>query len=160
MLSAMLDLSNLPKNHEMYDDSRAGQLYYWKLEVVDKILEYAGVRSKCYYIRTEKSKPKVAMKGVPRNFRSLIGIDAFRSALKSVRKFEVETMSLRSKEHQVTLQKRRITAFNSFDTKNYLTNCLSHSFPYGSRFIELTEQNNDGTCLLCQSDFNAVLRTE
>ena len=84
------------------------------------ILEYVGIRSKCYFIRTASSN-KVALKGVGKRFRSALTLDKFRSALKSVRSFDVNTYALRSKAHSVHLVRQRKIAFSSFDCKNFLT---------------------------------------
>ena len=57
-LSHIFDFSKYPKEHPLFDSSKANQLFYFKDELCGKaaISEFIGLRPKCYAMKIQKLK--------------------------------------------------------------------------------------------------------
>ncbi len=132
----VMDFSNYPKDHPLYDCSRAKALGYLKNEVPNSLItHYVGLKSKTYMLLTADGKKQVRAKGVKKSHQSNIKFEQMMDCVRQLRGHTVESHFIRSKQHVIRLIKGRQVAFSSFDDKRYLM-CPEHSVPYGSRLIE------------------------
>lgn len=151
MLKDVMDTSNYPKTHSLYDESRKNVPGLLKNEMpTQDIVECVAVRSKVYALRTEKSFDS-RCKGVKKTARKAIPFEDFRDTVLSPtpKTVVVTQYSIQSKNHVNRLMKLTKTAMTSFDDKRFLSVCGVHSFPYGSRLIRVSAEND--ACFYCSN---------
>ena len=156
-LKEVMDFSNYDSSHRLYQAGRKNVPGYLKNEVPDReIVEVVGVRSKTYAYRTEDNNYESRCKGVKKQVRKKIPFQQFRDTVvnpdadskEPARKLvEVTQYVIQSKTHLNRLMQVRKTAMTSFCDKRNLAECGRHSFPYGSRLIELSKEM--GMCFYC-----------
>ena len=138
-----LDTSNFPKEHPLYSNDKERQLFFMKSETSDKKIElFAGIKSKCYYVRTENKKNYYKLKGVYNSIpENLIGEAGYLATLLNNSNLYVNFNKISSKKH--TLYKSSIIrkALSSYDDKNFIKNCGIHLESYGPK--------NSSECLIC-----------
>ena len=120
-LADIFDFSNYPRDHPLYDASRANMLGLWKDEMGSlRLTVYIGLRSKCYSYLVGEGEAAVQttkLKGIRGGFKQKIPFSKFEDCLHRICKTDVTQYHIRSKSHRVyTLQVRK-TAFSSFDDK-------------------------------------------
>ena len=149
-LKNVMDFSNYPVHHHLFDGCRKNRPGYLKNEIPDdEIREVVGVRSKTYAIRTCKTTD-TKCKGVKKAAKKEIPFSAFRDCVLGTEKTRMVTQqvtqySIQSRKHQNRLVKSVKVAFTTFDDKRYLFPCGVHSVPYGSRLIK----KRGGACVFC-----------
>ena len=147
----VVDFSNYPSSHRLFDTANAKELGFPKNEVPGaEITAFVGLRSKSYAFKTSHHLLHVRSKGVRRPFRRDITFDSMAKCLSpdNEKPFHaVDYVEIRTKDHIPGLVFGRKTAFSAFDDKRYLL-CPSHSVPYGSSLIELSEKVL-GNCYFC-----------
>jgi len=117
-LSEVMDFSNYPKDHPLYDPSRAKQLGLIKNEMPNKkIVSFVGLKSKTYATRVEGGTEDIKAKGVPKSTHRKIPLTSMLECLKKIHKHSVTFRSLRSKKHELALIESSRVAFSSFDDK-------------------------------------------
>ena len=135
-IESVMDFSNYPKDHHLYDPSRAKALGYLKNEVPNStITNYVGLKSKTYMLLTEDGGKQVRAKGVKKSRQASIKFEQMMECIESMKGHAVESHFIRSKDHVIRLIKGRQIAFSSFDDKRFLL-CPMHSVPYGSWIAE------------------------
>lgn len=135
-ISSVMDFSNYPKEHHLYNAKRAKALGYLKNEVPNTfITHYVGLKSKTYMLLTKDGGKHVRAKGVKKSHQHNIRFEQMMGCIKNMKSHSVESHFIRSKDHVIRLMKGRQVAFSSFDDKRYLM-CPIHSVPYGSVLIE------------------------
>jgi len=145
-LDDIMDFSNYPKDHKLFNNSVKNCTGYLKNEIPDdEITEVVGVRSKCYAIKTKKTMSS-RCKGVKETAKKTIPFEAFVKCVKGSHEENVTQFTIQSKKHQNRLMKCNRVAFSSFDDKRYLL-CGVHSVPYGSALI--TKSKLLGACYFC-----------
>ena len=149
-LKKIMDHSNYPKDHPLYDPTRKNQLNFWKDELSGEILlEFCGLASKTYSMRVSCNTgvaTKSKCKGLGRGFRTpfceykkcVIGISSHRTV----------AYSIQSRDHTIRTVKTNRLSFTSFDDKRWLLPCNLHTVPYGSKYIALCERAK--RCLFCK----------
>lgn len=150
-LKDVMDTSNYPPDHYLYDASRKNVPGLLKNEMpMDDIIECVGVRSKVYALRTKKSFDS-RCKGVKKAASKAIAFEDFRSTVLSAtpKVVSITQYSIQSKNHVNQLMQITKTAMTSFDDKRSLAPCGIHSFPYGSRLINVSKEN--GECFYCSN---------
>ena len=150
-LHSIMDFSNYPQDHPLFNDAVKNKTGYLKNETPSQsITEVVGVRSKIYAYRAESEKEKAILrrcKGVKKSARDLIPFEKFlQCVLHSSNQYHVEQFSIQSKNHINRLTKIKKRAFSSFDDKRYLL-CGIHSVPYGSKLIKKSQKI--GKCFFC-----------
>ncbi len=158
----VMDFSNYPKQHPLYDCSRAKALGYLKNEVPNSLItHYVGLKSKTYMLLTEDGKKQVRAKGVKKSHQDNIRFDQMMGCIESMKAHTVESHIIRSKDHVIRLIKGRQIAFSSFDDKRYLM-CPVHSVPYGSKLIEeASERGGEAGAPYCPfCDVHSLLHTD
>lgn len=139
----VMDFSNYPKDHHLYDSSRAKALGYLKNEVPNTLItHYVGLKSKTYMLLTEDGEKHVRAKGVKKSHQQNIKFSQMMGCIEQMKGENVESHFIRSKDHVIRLMKGRQVAFSSFDDKRYLM-CPVHSVPYGSALIDLQREDDD-----------------
>ena len=147
-LADEMDLSNLPTDHPLFDESVKKVPGYFKTEVSrNKIEEAVALRSKCYALRCDDGGIKARAKGVTEGVKRHIPFSVFRQCVESPLKVEVLQHSIRSTRHVNQLLRAQKVAFTSFDDKRFLL-CSIHSVPYGSWVIDWYRAN-DKRCFFC-----------
>ena len=155
-LGYMFDFSKYPKNHKLYDCSKANHLFYFKDELCGKaaITHFIGLRPKCYSMQIKNyddgnTKTKKVCKGVKRTaIQNQLTYDDYKKCLDSQCKIYKSFKNLRSKDHQISTQFVRKIALSAIDTKRYTLNCGRHTLALGN--CEIKKYDNAGTCKKCQ----------
>lgn len=148
-LMPIMDTSNYPPEHPLYDNSRKNQPGLLKNESpANDIVECVAVRSKVYAFRTEKDEVDSRCKGIKKSVGRAIPFEDFKRAVLSETPQVVSVTQhlIQSKDHVNRLLKVTKTAMTSFDDKRSLNRCGIHSYPYGSRLID---QSGEKECFYC-----------
>ncbi len=143
LIRDIMDFSNYPLSHPLYDHSRKNQLFYFKDELKgEKIIEFVGLRAKCYAFKSEKDHLTRKLKSVTRSYIEKFSFDHYLDCLRQICKHTVTQYHIRSVNHSVTLDQVKRVALSSYDNNRWLLPCGIHSIPYGSIFIRLGESHN------------------
>jgi hypothetical protein len=147
-LSNIMDFSNYPTDHELYNPSRKNQLGYFKdeCEGSKEIEEFVGIRSKCYGMRFKNQKQKIVCKGIRKGYKKNITVEKMKQCLLKKKEEMITQYHLTAKNHQIFLKQTLKRAFSSFDDKLYLLSCGVHSVPHGHYSIMM----ENGQCHSCK----------
>jgi len=136
-LRHLMDFSNYPPDHPLYDASRKSQLGYFKDEMAGRvaIVEYAGIRSKSYALRTRALGDGAAAvhnrsKGVCKRASRTIAFEQYLECLREEGQVRVATTTIRSHNHRLFTVRQRRKCFDSFDDKRAILQCGIHSLPH------------------------------
>lgn len=147
-LESVMDFSNYPIDHPLYNSTRKNKLGYIKNEVPgSEIIAFVGLKSKTYAFKT-RDKLHSRAKGVKKIYKESIPFQRYLDCVKNIRSESVTQVSIQSKKHQNILVSGDRVAFNSFDDKRYLM-CSIHSVPYGSYYIQKMKEEG-GKCYFCK----------
>jgi hypothetical protein len=140
----LMDFSNYPTDHKLFDITNKAKLGFFKDELGGKlsVTEFVGLRSKCYSlnmkeIKTSKNIEKKVCKGLGR-----VAIDKrlkFKHYKRCLFKFNdrrYNFCTIRSTKQNVKTVRLNKRAISHFDSKRWLFNCGIHSEPYGSIVID------------------------
>jgi len=108
------------------------------------IIEYVGVRSKVYSLRT-KNGTKNTCKGVRKSVKNKIPFKTFKKCIKRSTVVHVKQHVLRSKNQEIILEQMHRIAFSCSDDKRYMLDCSIHTLPYASKHIRSEKKS----CTLC-----------
>ena len=138
-----LDTSNFPKNHPLYSNDNERELFFMKSETsINKIELFAGMKSKCYYIRTENKDNYFKLKGVYNSIpENLIGEAGYLDTLVNNSNLFVKFNKISSKRHSLFKTSIIRKALSSYDDKNFIKNCGIH--------LECYRPDNNSKCLIC-----------
>jgi hypothetical protein len=133
----IMDYSNYPDDHQLYNTSHKKQLGYFSDEMGGRdICEFIGIRSKCYAIKSISEnkvvKNKKICKGIRKNtvLKNIKYVD-YRNCIKNICSMTASMNVIRSQNHIIKINNINKIAFTSFDSKRYLLPCGIHSVPYG-----------------------------
>jgi hypothetical protein len=119
--SDLFDLSNYPKNHELYDNKNNKALGKFKNESPSQIKEFIGLRAKLYtFISEEDDKPHNKCKGVKKCVAKNILIDDYRNTLYNRENKLINQNGIRSYGHQLFTEKVTKVALSCNDDKVYI----------------------------------------
>lgn len=131
-LAHVMDLSNLPPEHPLFDDSRAKEPGLLKNEVPNsRIVRACCVRCKSYVFETEAGLVKASAKGVKKAAQRHLNFDKYAGCVAEKRDVRVNQKVLQSRNHRNYLLSVTKAAFSSLDDKRFQL-CPVHSTPYGS----------------------------
>ena len=117
-LAEVMDFSNYPKDHRLYDASRAKELGLIKNELPGKkIVSFVGLKSKTYATRVEGGSEDIKAKGVPKSTHSKIPLSSMLECLRRIQRHSVTFRSFKAKDHELALIESDRVAFSSFDDK-------------------------------------------
>lgn len=158
-LASVMDFSNLPKDHKLYNNSRPKHPGYLKTEVpLASIAAVAAIKAKTYALKVDHHHPSAdreegddkinRAKGVTTKVKDRLAFEVYKSCIDTIRAQEVKQRTIRSVKHRNQLIDSTKIAFSSFDDKRYQM-CAIHSVPYGSTFIKWQERAG-GVCYFCK----------
>ena len=147
-----LDLSNYPKDHPLYDATNATTPGYFKDETEGiPILQFCGLRAKCYSILLESDddilaslgvlskkhdnknfmEHKLATAGLRSTTHAELTHERFLNTLVDNNYFNIKQNVIRSKAHNLlTIEQERV-GLSAFDAKRYILDDGIHTLPYG-----------------------------
>jgi hypothetical protein len=155
-ISKIMDFSNFPPTHELYNVARKGELGYFKDEMkgATEISAATCIRSKCYSLSLKSiadgKSTHNRCKGTPKLQRNALTFDDYKNVLLCDSSKTTEITRIQARDHIVHTVKQKRLIFSSFDDKRFYT-CLFHSIPYGDYRIK--QFMSDGDCTIC----NAVM---
>jgi hypothetical protein len=117
----LFDLSNYPKDHELYDKTNNKALGKFKNESPEQITEFIGLRAKLYTYTIDKEiNSHNKCKGVKGCVAKKITIDNYRDTLYNRDKMTVQQNGIRSYSHQLYTEKVNKVALSGNDDKVYI----------------------------------------
>jgi len=116
----LFDLSNYPKEHELYDKTNNKALGKFKNESPSQIKEFIGLRAKLYTFISEDDKPHNKCKGVKKCVSKKILMNDYRNTLYSRESMSVKQNGIRSYGHQVFTERINKVALSCNDDKVYI----------------------------------------
>ena len=155
-LKHLFDFSKYPKDHVLYDSSKANHLFYFKDELCGKaaITHFIGLRPKCYSMQIKNyddknTKTKKVCKGIKRTaIQNQLSFADYKQCLNSQCLVYKSFKNLRSKNHRISTQFVRKIALSAIDTKRYTLNCGKHTLALGN--CKIKKSKIAGTCKKCQ----------
>jgi hypothetical protein len=144
----LYDLSNYSKEHELYDKSNNKVIRKMKNESPKyQIIEFVGLRSKCYSYRKDNNDNENKCKGVKKNvstnndvsdvYRSLI-LDNYKETLMNRTSKIIKQNTFASKKHNVSTIETYKTALSCNDDKVYILNDNINTLSHGH--YKITQQ--------------------
>ena len=147
----LLDLSNFPKEHPLYDNSHANALFLLKDEMRGRGIKCVySLRSKTYAIAChdeEKSAAKIVCKGISRKIfgTSELNYAHFERCAETGIPHTATMTNFRAQNHVIRTLKLEKCALSLIDMKRYLLNCSVHTYAFGDYRIE----RSGGYCHQC-----------
>ena len=128
----LFDLSDYPKDHELYSSSNKKVIGKFKNESITQITEFVGLRSKLYAYKTDEDKDNEhkKCKGVKKYVvdKNII-FDNYYKCLFGRENVDIKQNSFRSYKHRVYSEQVQKTGLSFCDNKIYICedniNCLS-----------------------------------
>lgn len=139
----IMDYSNYPKEHYLYDESRKAQLGYFKDEIEgdSEITEFVGLRSKCYALKIKDNKNKYSEKKICKGLgrtaiKNRLKFHEYKDCLFNKKDIRHNYTGIVSQKHNLFTVVRNKKALSCFDSKRWLFSCGIHSVPFGSSLIK------------------------
>jgi Zn/Cd-binding protein ZinT len=139
-----MDFSNYEPNHPKFNTTNKAALGYFKDELCGskKILEFIGLRPKCYSLNLEDKitssiSEKKICKGLGRTaIQKRLRFQQYKDCLekKEIKRHDFAT--IRSTKHKVATIRQRKKVLTHFESKRFWYDCGIHSEPYGSYLIK------------------------
>ncbi len=132
IIKDIVDFSNYPKDHKLYNADRKNRLGFVKNELAGtSLLRFVGLRSKTYCIETVDNTVIRKAKGISYNFQQEISFDSYMSCLFNITSHVVNQCQIRSYDHKLVTQSALKISFSSFDDKRIIYPCAIHTTAYG-----------------------------
>lgn len=127
------DLSNYPKDHELYDKTNNKVIGKFKNESPNQILEFVGLRSKLYSFVAENDKHHHnKCKGVKRNVvEQELNINDYRDTLYTKENKIISQNGIRSYNHQIFSETMTKVALSCYDDKRFICDDLINTLSFG-----------------------------
>jgi hypothetical protein len=118
------DLSNYPKDNELYDHINNKVMGKFKNESPSQITEFVGLRAKLYTFTTElDEKSHNKCKGVKKNVaENELMMNDYRTTLYSRASKQIQQNGIRSYEHEIFTETVTKTALSCNDDKVFICN--------------------------------------
>jgi len=151
-LKPVMDFSNYPLNHSLYNPINKSKLGYFKDELGGQQIckEFIGLRAKCYALKLKdknSSTEKKVCKGLGRlAIKNRLKFSHYKNCLKSQKTYRFHYNAIKSAKQHVTTVRINKKALSHFDSKRWIFNCGIHSAPYGSILID----NHYDKCPKCK----------
>lgn len=140
-LLPLLDFEKTPEQWNVRTNDTDKQSGLWSVEAGGKeIVEYCGLRAKCYCYRFKDNSTVIKNKGVPKSAmigdndetpRERITMQHYRNALFEGNTYKVTQYSIRSFKHEVITQQQYKLGLTSNDLKRAVTTNRAISLPFG-----------------------------
>ena len=136
----IFDFSKYENDHELYDNSRANHLFYFKDEMKGKaaITEFIALSPKCYSmtvknLKTKKILTKKICKGLKKSsINNQLSFTDYEECLNSASLIYKSFNHLKSKNHRVGTTYQRKIALLAMDSKRYVLPCGKCTLALGS----------------------------
>nr|QTE03841.1 MAG: PolB [Periparus ater parvoviridae sp.] len=151
-----LDFEKVPPHWNVRTHDTDKQSGLWSPEAGGKeIVEYVGLRAKCYCYRFRDNETVIKNKGVPKSAmveqydetpREKITIEHYKKALFEGEIFKVSQYAIRSFKHEVITQKQYKVGISGNDLKRTVTANRAIALPFGYRgtkFADLVTDADD-----------------
>ena len=140
----LFDFSKYDKDHELFDDSRANHLFYFKDELKGKaaITEFIGLRPKCYSmtvknLKTNGTDVKKICKGLKKtSIKNHLTFDDYKECLTEAALIYKPLVNIKSKNHRISTTYQRKIALSAMDTKRHVLSCGKCTLALGSCHIK------------------------
>ena len=150
----MFDFSKYDKNPELYNNTRANHLFYFKDELKGQsaITDFIGLRPKCYAMKVKslnikKEYQKKVCKGLKRtSIKNQLSFDDYEKSLNEGKLVYKTFTHLKSKNHRISTTFQRKIALSSMDSKRYILPCGRCTLALGSVHIKKCKKHH-----LCKS---------
>nr|QTE03898.1 MAG: PolB [Phylloscopus fuscatus densovirus] len=152
-LRELLDFEKVPDHWEVKTHDTNKQSGLWSPEAGGKeIVEYCGLRAKCYCYRFRDNETVVKNKGVPKaamiadtdeNPVEKITMAHYRDALFNGTPYHVSQYAIRSLKHQVSTVKQYKLGLSANDLKRSVTADRAISLPFGYKGEKFSNLVND-----------------
>ena len=125
---ALFDLSNYPKEHELYDKTNNKVMGKFKNESPSQITEFIGLRAKLYAFTIEgDEKSHNKCKGVKKNVVSKLMMDDYRNTLYTRKSKQIQQNGIRSYKHEIYTETITKTALPCTDDKVFICDDNIHT---------------------------------
>jgi hypothetical protein len=126
------DLSNYPKNHELYDGTNNKVVGKFKNESVKIITEFIGLRSKLYSFTVDGEEvAHNRCKGIKTYVAEKLTIDNYRNTLQTTEPLSVSQNSIRSYGHELYTETTTKVALSCNDDKVNISNNYINTYNFG-----------------------------
>lgn len=155
-LKPYLDFEKVPEHWNVFTPDTNKQSGLWSPEADGKeIVEYCGLRAKCYCYRFRDNTTVIKNKGIPKSAmisdnddtpREEITMQHYRNALFNGQLYKVSQYSIRSFKHDVITLKQYKLGLSANDLKRAITSNRAVSLPFGykgEKFAYLTTDDQD-----------------
>lgn len=128
----IVDFSNYPPDHALFDNRRGGELFLLKDETGGTpIKSFVGLRAKSYSIQFTDKTSKVTGKGVPKHKLKEITHEDLEKTLKDTIPKNITSEYLRSFKHKVYTISQQKTALSAYDNKRFVKDDGITTLPIG-----------------------------
>lgn len=157
-----MDFSNYPIDHPLYNSKFKAEVGYFKDEIhpSKKIVEFVGLRAKCYALKTEDDQQTIETKKVCKGLGRVaiekrLKFEEYKDCLFNRKEIRHHFTGISSKKHNLFTTIKNKKALSCFDSKRYILPCGIHSFPFGSILIRENQ-----TCNICREGEHDCLLDE
>ena len=151
----LMDFSNYPKDHCLYNDKNKMKLGYFKDEFPGHyfITEFIGLRAKLYAYRSLTSDGQfvdyIKAKGYNSHAaRRNLTFQRFLTCLQTFQNLKLSYLTFRGYDHSLFTIEQYKNVLSNFDSKVFVHSCNVHTSFYGS---VLTKENSS-SCYLCSEE--------
>jgi len=129
------DLSDYPKDHELYDPTNKKVIGKFKNESISQITEFVGLRAKLYaYSVDGDDKKHIKCKGVKNCVvKKELNIERYRNCLFSRKSDKVNQNGIRSYGHQIYTETINKTALSALDDKVFICDDNINTYNLGHK---------------------------
>jgi hypothetical protein len=132
-LKPVMDFSNYPKLHPLYDPTRKSVPGFFKDENAGTpLIELAALRAKCYAMRTLDKSTTARCKGIKKTVVKEFKIDMYKNCLAKVVVTRAVMHRIQARNFKISTLRIRKVCMSSFDDKRHIHVCGLHSLAYGS----------------------------
>ena len=129
----LFDTSEYPKAHPCYSETNKKKLGTFKDETNGiPILEFVGLRAKCYSFVTANDKEKKVAKGVPRSaIATQLKHQLYKQCVKTNSQTYTTAQTIQSKNHNIYTTKLTKLSLSPYDDKRYVLDDGETTLAYG-----------------------------
>ena len=130
---SLFDLSDYPKEHELYDATNKKVMGKFKNESIEQITEFVGLRSKLYAYTVENDcKHHMKCKGVKKYVvEQKIKLETYKDILNNRDVFQVKQNGFISDHHEIFTQMQTKIALSCRDDKIYICDNNKDCYNFG-----------------------------
>ncbi|GFQ64637.1 uncharacterized protein TNCT_345791 [Trichonephila clavata] len=131
----VLDLSNFPTDHFLFDDTNRGKLGTLKNEICQPIREFIGIKPKMYSVLYGENEYKKAAKGVRSSTLANITHMTYKSVLMEESKLRHMQYCILSKKHTLETVVQNKVSITAYYDKKFVCEDGIHTLSYGHKDI-------------------------